>query len=119
MVSVQQMAHKNQTEKMSTHPLEPLNGEEIAAAVASVKAQAGLDESAWFETISLDEPGKDELADETSKRRAYVCCYEPSSNRTFNGVVDLSDGKLLRWDHIEGAQARIVPDEFSMVHNLV
>ncbi len=58
MVSVHQMAHKNQMEKMSTHPLDSLNSEEISTAVASVKANGGLDEGAWFETISRDEPGR-------------------------------------------------------------
>ena len=81
---------------MSVHPLDPLNKGEIEAAAAAVKARGGLDDSAWFETISLDEPSKEELAAGRAERRAYVCCYEPSSNRTFNGVVQLSDGALSR-----------------------
>ena len=33
----------------------PLNESEIRQAVSIVKRDAGLDSSAWFETISLDE----------------------------------------------------------------
>lgn len=98
---------------MTTHPLDPLTREEIAAAVGAIKDAGGLDETAWFETISLSEPSKDELSAGQTERRAYVCCYEPSSNRTFNGTVDLSSGALREWKHVRDVQARIVPDEFS------
>jgi primary-amine oxidase len=98
------------------HPLDPLDEDEITAAAAVVKVRGGLDETAWFETITLDEPSKAELArhrgGESPPRRAYVCCYEPSTNRTFNGIVDLAARKLERWAHVPGAQARIVTDEF-------
>ncbi len=91
----------------------PLNDTEIQQAVTVIRRDAGLDSAAWFETISLDEsqsyPGE---------RGAYVCCYEPVSNRTFSGVV-LFDGDCLKdWKHIEGVQARIVPDEFIMACEL-
>src|ERR1700751_119568 len=94
------------------HPLDPLDAAEIERAAGIVRAQAGLDESAWFETITLDEPDKAYVrgfrAGDVARRKAFVCCYEPSSNRTFDGVVDLASGRLLRWTHVPGAQARIV-----------
>lgn len=88
--------------------MQPLSESEIEAAARVVREQAGLDESAWFETIAPDESaGRNPVS-----RRAYVCCYEPSSNRTFTGVVDLQEGTLTTWQHQNGAKARIVPDEF-------
>ncbi len=99
-----------------THPLDPLSAAEIESAVRIVRAQAGLDGSAWFETISLDEPEKALVRDwkpgKPIPRRAFVCCYEPKTNRTFDGAVDLVAGKLERWRHVAGMQARIVGDEF-------
>lgn len=72
--------------------------------------------SAWFETIALAEPEKSEVRafalGTGFARKAFVCCYEPSSNRTFDGIVDLSAGKLESWRHLKGMQARIVTDEF-------
>ncbi len=98
------------------HPCDPLSGEEIAAAAAIVRRDGGLDETAWFETIGLDEPDKAEVRRFTPgtpfARKAFVCCYERSSNRTFDGVVDLRAGRLERWRHVPGVQARIVGDEF-------
>ena len=99
-----------------SHPCDPLNGDEIAAAVAIVRDKGGLDTTAWFETVCLAEPDKVDVRQyepgKVFSRRAHVCCYEPSSNRTFEGTVDLTKRTLDRFRHVAGAQARIVPDEF-------
>jgi primary-amine oxidase len=99
------------------HPCDPLTGDEISAAVAIVRKHGGLDASAWFETVALAEPEKAEVrAHRTGaafSRKAFVCCYEPSSNRTFDGIVDIAAQKLERFSHVPGVQARIVLDEFS------
>jgi primary-amine oxidase len=96
------------------HACDPLTAEEIAMAAKAVRKQAGLDAGAWFETIALDESDKARLlAGDPATRHSYVCCYEPSSNRTFNGLVDLARGKLKDWRHVPGVQARIVIDEFA------
>jgi len=87
----------------------PLDDSEIRQAVAAVRRDGGLDASAWFETVSLDESGR-----LPRHRSAYVCCYEPSGNRTFAGSVRLDTDSLHDWRHVEGAQVRIVPDEFAM-----
>lgn len=98
------------------HPLDPLSAEEIGRAAEVVRARGGLDASAWFETITLEEPAKAAVrrfkAGTAVERRAFVCCYEPAGNRTFDGVVDLAAGTLVRWGQVPGAQARIVADEF-------
>ena len=93
--------------------LAPLDDAEIRQAVSVVRRDAGLDQSGWFETISLDESGRFDNA-----RAAYVCCYEPSSNRTLSGIVRLDTDELHDWHHVEGMQARIVPDEFEMACEL-
>ncbi len=87
----------------------PLTDIEISLAADTVRRDGGLDDGAWFETISLSESH----ARDRAPRHAYVCCYEPCSNRTFAGLVALEDGKLLDWRHIEDVQARIIPDEFA------
>lgn len=92
----------------------PLSESEIALAASIVQRDGGLDADAWFETIAPDESqGRN-----PESRRAYVCCYEPSSNRTFAGIVDLEQAALVKWDHLEGIQARIVPDEFDIACKL-
>ncbi len=92
----------------------PLSESEISLAASVVQRDGGLDPGAWFETIAPDESqGRN-----PESRRAYVCCYEPCNNRTFAGVVDLGQASLVKWDHLEGVQARIVPDEFDMACKL-
>ena len=88
----------------------PLTKSEILLAAEIVRRDGGLDNEAWFETITLDESGHIPAP----QRAAYVCCYEPSGNRTFSGIVPLEDASLHRWKQVDGAQARIVPDEFVM-----
>ncbi len=99
------------TETGTPHALDPLNEGEIATAATVIKEQSGLDETGWFETITLQEPRTKTHGQDG--RFAYVCCYEPSSNRTLAGIVDLTGRKLLDWQHVPGVQARIVPDEFA------
>lgn len=108
---------------MIAHPLDPLSAAEIRLSTRVVRQNAGLDESAWFETITLAEPEKAQLLNTGNNlaagRRAYICCYEPSTNRTYQGVVHIDKGELVSWKHIPGAQARIVAEEFAAADKLV
>jgi primary-amine oxidase len=97
---------------MTPHPLDPLSPVEIERAAAIVRGRGGLSEAAWFETIALAEP--DRNAPANPRRRAFVCCYDPAAGETWDGIADLAAGELLSWQHVEGAQARIVADEFAM-----
>ncbi|MBI1385192.1 MAG: primary-amine oxidase [Rhizobiales bacterium] len=110
-----------QTPAATPHALDPLSAEEIAIAAEVVRGEGGLDASAWFETITLDDmtpqarafPAADgDTGTARGARFAYVCCYEPSSNRTLTGQVDLAARRLVRFEHVPGAQARITFDEF-------
>lgn len=97
---------------MSNHPLDPLDSDEITHVAAIVRETGGLSSRAWFETIALQEPSKHELREGIAARRAFVCCYDPASGETWDGVADLASGCLHGWRHIEGVRARIVIDEF-------
>jgi primary-amine oxidase len=97
---------------MSPHPLDPLSPVEIERAAEIVRRQGRLSDAAWFETIALREPDRSAAA--PSGRQAFVCCYDPVSGETWDGVMDLEAGELLSWQHVKGAQARIVADEFAM-----
>lgn len=96
------------------HPLDPLGPDEISRAAGIVRKQGALSASAWFETIALHEPGKEALRSKAAPRLAFVCCYDPGSGETWDGVADLEAGKLKDWRHVEGAQARIIADEFAL-----
>lgn len=97
-----------------SHPLDPLGPDEILRAAEVARKQGGLSPSAWFETIALEEPEKTVSRSGTVPRCAFVCCYDPERGSTWDGVVELDRGQFLRWGKVEGAQARIVADEFAM-----
>ncbi len=97
---------------MTIHPLDPLNEAEIRRAAEAVRSRGGLSPKAWFETIALQEPSKDALRAGNAARQAFVCCYDPESGETWDGVVDLASGDFLTWRHAEGMHARIITDEF-------
>ena len=98
-----------------THPLDPLNAEEITLAASLVKELGKLSPKAWFETITLEEPEREAIRGRTApERRAFVCCYDPETNETWDGIANLSTRRLEPWRHVEGAQARIVADEFAL-----
>jgi primary-amine oxidase len=94
------------------HPLDPLTSSEIEQAAGIVRKSGGLSATAWFETIALQEPEKAELKQASVQRRAFVCCYDPESGETWDGIANLATNTLENWRHVAGAQARIVMDEF-------
>jgi primary-amine oxidase len=113
-MGITEALHNKSKAMGNMHPLDPLNAEEITKSAEIVKASGKLGPAAWFETIALEEPDKSELKSRKVRRRAFVCCYDPDSNVTAEGIADLGAGKLESWQAVEGAQARIVADEFVM-----
>lgn len=97
---------------MTRYTLDPLTKDEIAAAAAIALKHGGLSPRACFETIALHEPSKQQLNGGNAPREAFVCCYDPQSGETWQGVADLAQGRFRRWARAEG-QARIVLDEFA------
>jgi primary-amine oxidase len=97
-----------------SHPLDPLGPNEITRAVEIIRKEGGLSDSAWFETIALHEPDKAALRSGPVPRLAFVCCYDPPSGATWDGIADLEQGRLHDWRHVKAAQARIIADEFAL-----
>ena len=89
------------------HPFDPLSPAEIDAAVKIVATEhVGL----FFNTVALWEPRKADmmkwLADQKSEaphRVADVIAYTRGKG-AYEGLVDLTDRKLLQWNKLEGVQ---------------
>jgi len=101
------------TRTKMNHPLDSLGPEEITRAAQAIRNEGGLSGEAWFETIALHEPAKAALRAGDADRQAFVCCYDPATGETWDGIVDLASGGLRQWRHVKGAQARIIADEFA------
>ena len=81
-------------------------------------------ESTRFTTIALQEPAKDEVRRYTPgqpfPRQAFVVAYEYSGDRTFEGSVDLTGGKVVAWKQVPGVEPpAIMPDDAERVTAIV
>ena len=95
------------------HPLEPLSGEEIAAAAAAVREQAGLSDGIRFSCVELGEPTKEELeAGEELPRIAQLVVLDNADGRGREVTVDLGTGTVTAIHVVEGMQPAITGDEY-------
>lgn len=92
-----------------THPLDPLSLSEIAAAVAILKAEKTLPSTFRFPIIRLEEPTKAELAahraGDALARLAFILAMDITSGETFEGIVDLTAGKVASYVRLPLDQA--------------
>ena len=101
-----------------THPLEPLTPEEIAAAVAIVRAHSANSEQLRFVSVTLHEPPRDVMlsfkpGDEVP-REAFLVLLDKTGGvgATYEAIVDINAGSVTSWQHIPGAQPSIMLEEF-------
>ncbi|WP_109472999.1 primary-amine oxidase [Ornithinimicrobium cavernae] len=87
------------------HPLDPLNGAELARAVELVRACEESVPSDLFVSVALDEPGKEELAAGAPHRRARAALWRHGSRELYEARVDLSQDELCAWNLVPGASA--------------
>jgi primary-amine oxidase len=108
------------TAVLVTHPLEPLSGDEIAAATAILREGRGLTPTHRFVFVSLHEPTKAALAaGPTPPREAHVVLYERGTRATYEAVVSLTAGTVESWTPVEGVQPPIMAEEFESCEAIV
>jgi primary-amine oxidase len=107
----------------TVHPLDPLSTEEIAAVVAIVKKE-------WpdvhFNAVTLQEPRKAEmqkwLADPETVPRPHRTADVVAIGRgskVFDGLVDLKENRILKWELTEGVQPMITMEDLQIVETVV
>jgi primary-amine oxidase len=105
------------------HPLDPLSGEEIAAAVAIVRHERHLDAHVRFISLELHEPSKAEvLAFQEGvafTREAFLILFDPTTNTTSEAIVSLSTGEVVSWREAPGVQPAITFTEVLEVERVV
>jgi primary-amine oxidase len=103
------------------HPLEPLSPEEIAAAVAIVRASGKLGPRARFVTVVLREPPKQTVLDYQEggpvEREAFIIMLDNADGATYEAVVSITGGAIKSWAHIPQVQPSIMLDEFFECEN--
>jgi primary-amine oxidase len=108
----------------AAHPLEPLTGDEIAAASTLLRKGKDLGTSARFVFVTLKEPTKSELLawspdSAPLPREAHLVVYERGERTTYEAVVSLTDQSVVSWEPIRGVQAPIMAEEFIACEEIV
>ncbi|PGH09026.1 hypothetical protein AJ79_05821 [Helicocarpus griseus UAMH5409] len=106
------------------HPFDPLSAAEIDLAVSLIRAKINY-ERLRFNAVSLWEPRKAEmtawLADPENAprphRAADVVAIAPGG-KVYDGVVDLTDKKVICWEHTPGVQPLITMEDLNAVEAL-
>src|SRR6267378_496697 len=100
------------------HPLEPLTPEEIVAAVAIVRVGPASSEQMRFVMVKLHEPGPEvslsyEPGDNVP-REVFISLLDKTNGvgKAYEAIVNLSEGRVRSWKHIEGMQPSIMFEEF-------
>ncbi|TPX63915.1 primary-amine oxidase [Spizellomyces sp. 'palustris'] len=106
------------------HPFDPLSLAEIEYAVAIVRKEHG--DQLAFNAVTLSEPKKKDmqiwLADpEKAVRplRAAEVVVVHKKGFLYDGVVDLENGKIVKWETIEGEQPTITMEDLQNTEKIV
>jgi primary-amine oxidase len=100
------------------HPLDPLSLEEIQVAITTVKKAHG---DVFFNVVSLHEPRKAELQIWLEKpdstplpaRIADIVVIAPGG-KVYDGLVDLQQKTIIKWEHMEGVQPIVSSTDYIM-----
>lgn len=87
-----------------THPLDPLTADEIAAAVAAVRATGRLADAAWFSTVTLDDARPSGPGPRADGRRARLVVVPGPDASLVEATVALPSGEVLAWVTHDGAR---------------
>ncbi len=95
------------------HPLDPLTPDEYSTVVAALSDEAFLGPTGLYPLITLQEPPKEDVLNwrrgDPVRRQAFVIAK--TRQRTFEAVVDVSNGSVLSWEEMEGVEPSILLSE--------
>ena len=112
------ITHGESTQTESRHALDPLDPDEIRAAVETLRKQKQLAPSVRFITVMLNEPAKASIlhprADAPPPREAFVVLLDNATGTGYEAVVNLTSRSVVRFDKLpSGVQPSITLDEFA------
>src|SRR3954471_17506866 len=104
---------------MALHPLEPLDEHEFRRTAAALRRDQSLDESWRFASIELIQPPKADVKawrdGDAVRRTGFAVRWKPIDNETGEGVVDLTDDRVVSWTHVPGVTPHFTVDEYHEV----
>lgn len=116
MTTTQELLKTSTKSNYVQHPLEPLTTEEIAAAIAIIRAERNLAETTRFPTVVLNEPPKNVVLNfkdgDSVNREAFIIILDNATGAVYEVVVSLTERTTIQWKHISEVQPAIMLDEF-------
>jgi primary-amine oxidase len=110
----------------AAHPLDPLSGDEMRAAVRALQARPDFPAAARFAVMALNDPPKREILDyrggSSFIRQVFAVVYDRERNKTFEALVSVKDLQRPRvdsWREIPGVQPLVLEEEDGMIDALV
>lgn len=105
------------------HPLDPLSPAEIRTAREIVRSQTAFTASAKFATIRLHEPDKSVIRSyrpgDAVPRSAFVVVVDRLAGTLHDGIISLSEGKMVSWESREGLQAGLLMDDLQAAERVI
>ena len=105
------------TQLEARHPLDPLEPDEIRAAVDTIRKEKQLAASVRFVTVTLNEPAKALVLhprpDAVVPREAFMVLLDNATGLGYEAVVNLGNRSVVRFEALPpGVQPSIMLDEF-------
>ena len=101
---------------MTVHPLDPLTADEIRAAVAIVRRDREVGDRWRFASIELREPSKATVREYTDgdpiDRAARIVCWDCDSESVYQGLVSLTEDRVVSWRLEPDGQPNMTNDEY-------
>lgn len=98
-----------------SHPLDPLTADEIATAVALVRAERQVGDHFRFPCVVLHEPAKATVLNyrpgNAFEREAFLVLLDNETGNTYEAIASLTQGTITSWIQIPGVQPNIMADE--------
>lgn len=111
--------------RQRTHPLDPLDANEIRRVAVAVRRHAGaIADRLRFVYVSLREPPKAAVlalgdGGPAPDREARAVLYDRVARRTMEAVVSLEDDTVTSWREVPGVQPPVMMEEFHAAEELV
>ena len=110
-------------EGLAKHPLDPLDADEIQAAVSVVRKEKG---NLNFNTVTLHEPPKSEMLEwlaQTTKanRPARVAdvVVASKSGQVYDALIDVDRKIITKWEALDNVQPMIILEEMVNVEHIL
>lgn len=101
---------------MTRHPLDPLDPDEVRAAVRALRREHGVGEGWRVGSVGLREPAKARLAawapPAVLPREAEAIVWCRADGATYEAVIDLDADAVRSWTRREGVQPSFTNDEY-------